>query len=135
MQNKLAPHLETGALGEDIALEYLEKQGFSLIERNYREKWGEIDLIMQKGQKIHFIEVKAVSHETRERLEKSVSREIFRPEERVHHKKLQRLGRAFQTWIAKKGSTNPFQLDVLTVRLVPREKYAVVDVIEDVNFD
>lgn len=135
MQHHLPAHLETGVWGEGLALEYLLARNFSLIERNYREKWGEIDLIMQKGQKIHFVEVKAVSHETREKLEKSVSREIFRPEERVHYKKLQRLGRAIQTWRAKKGNVDAFQLDVCVVRLVPREKYAVVDVIEDVKFE
>lgn len=48
-----------GDLGESIALEYLIKLGYNLVEKNYRTKdRGEIDLIMTKGVVIVFIEVK-----------------------------------------------------------------------------
>lgn len=48
-----------GDEGEEIALKYLEKLGFKLLERNFRgEKRGEIDLIMTKGVVVVFIEVK-----------------------------------------------------------------------------
>ena len=48
-----------GNEGEEIALKYLEKLGFKLLERNFRGKnRGEIDLVMTKGVVIVFIEVK-----------------------------------------------------------------------------
>ena len=48
---------EIGDKGEEIALKYLEKLGFELLERNFRGKRrGEIDLIMTKG--VVFVEVK-----------------------------------------------------------------------------
>ncbi len=47
-----------GVLGEQIAIEYLEQQGYRILERNYTEKSGEIDIISQKNNVIVFVEVK-----------------------------------------------------------------------------
>ena len=38
-------HLKIGRLGEDIACKYLKNKGYKVIERNFRRKWGEIDII------------------------------------------------------------------------------------------
>jgi putative endonuclease len=48
-----------GARGEDLAAAYLEKNGYQIIERNYRFERGEIDLIARDGDELVFIEVKA----------------------------------------------------------------------------
>ncbi len=50
---------EKGILGEKIAYNYLMKNHFHILERNYRTKMGEIDLIALKDNKISFIEVKS----------------------------------------------------------------------------
>ncbi|WFD08963.1 YraN family protein [Tepidibacter hydrothermalis] len=50
---------EKGILGEKIACNYLIKNNFHILEKNYRTKIGEIDLIALKGNKISFIEVKS----------------------------------------------------------------------------
>lgn len=47
-----------GAEAEDGALEYLQRQGLSLVERNFRCKGGEIDLIMRDRQALVFVEVR-----------------------------------------------------------------------------
>jgi len=47
-----------GALAEQLAVEYLQKQGLQLILQNYRSRFGEIDLIMQDGATVVFIEVR-----------------------------------------------------------------------------
>lgn len=53
---------EVGQLGEDIAERYLKKKRYKIIERNYREKWGEIDIIAKSPKKVLvFVEVKTVS--------------------------------------------------------------------------
>lgn len=52
---------QIGILGEKIACNFLERKGFMVIERNYLRKWGEIDVIAQKSNILHFIEVKSVS--------------------------------------------------------------------------
>jgi putative endonuclease len=47
-----------GALAEEWAAHYLERHGLKLIERNYRGRFGEIDLIMQDGITLVFVEVR-----------------------------------------------------------------------------
>jgi len=47
-----------GQIGEEIAENYLRENKFRIISRNYRKPWGEIDLIVQKGKSLHFVEVK-----------------------------------------------------------------------------
>ena len=64
---------QTGALGEKIAADYLKKQGFSILDTNYLKKWGEIDIVARgtgvNDQIVRFVEVKAVSYETKADLE------------------------------------------------------------------
>lgn len=47
-----------GADAEQLALDYLQQQGWCLLHANYRSKFGEIDLIVQQGQTLLFVEVK-----------------------------------------------------------------------------
>src|SRR5690242_2410096 len=49
---------EVGRQGENQALEYLRSRDWRLLEANYQTKWGEIDLIMQDGRTLVFVEVK-----------------------------------------------------------------------------
>ncbi len=50
--------IEAGKRGEDLVAQYLQKQGFTIRERNYRKRYGEIDLIVQKDDLLAFVEVK-----------------------------------------------------------------------------
>ncbi|AFV11257.1 endonuclease [Thermacetogenium phaeum DSM 12270] len=47
-----------GLRGEELALSFLSRLGYHLLEKNYRCRLGEIDLIMKDGQNLVFIEVK-----------------------------------------------------------------------------
>lgn len=47
-----------GRLGEDAAAAYLQKQGYTLVERNYHTRQGEIDIIAYDGGCLCFVEVK-----------------------------------------------------------------------------
>jgi putative endonuclease len=47
-----------GKAGEEVAIQYLRLQGYHVLERNYRCRFGEIDLIAQDGSTLAFIEVK-----------------------------------------------------------------------------
>ncbi|NOT15379.1 MAG: YraN family protein [Methylotenera sp.] len=51
-------HLKDGADAEQIAATFLQKKGLKLIEKNFRCTHGEIDLIMQDGKNLVFIEVR-----------------------------------------------------------------------------
>jgi putative endonuclease len=45
-------------LGEELALRYLMRQGYELVERNYRTRYGELDLIVRHENTLVFVEVK-----------------------------------------------------------------------------
>ena len=48
-----------GAIGEDLAVDYLEKKGYRILQRNYRFEHGEIDIVAEGGNVLVFVEVKA----------------------------------------------------------------------------
>ncbi len=50
---------EIGRLGEEAVCKYLTERGYSIVERNYRIKGGEIDIIADNGDYIAFVEVKS----------------------------------------------------------------------------
>lgn len=52
---------EVGKYGEDLACEYLVKQSFTIIDRNFRKPWGELDIIAIAPDKtLVFVEVKTM---------------------------------------------------------------------------
>ncbi len=51
----------TGAQGEEIAAGFLIKEGYQIIQRNYRTVLGEIDIVAREGESLVFVEVKARS--------------------------------------------------------------------------
>ena len=70
---------EIGKKGETVAVRYLKKQGYRIVEQNYRSKVGEIDIIARDKQSLVFVEVKTRTNEkfglpetsiTQEKLEK-----------------------------------------------------------------
>ena len=65
----------TGNIGENKAAAYLENKGFSIIERNYRTKGGEIDIIAYKDSVIVFVEVKSLPNGSPEFLQRELNRQ------------------------------------------------------------
>lgn len=145
MERKKKNTKKVGDLGESIAVKYLKNKGFSIIERNYRKKYGEIDIVArgtfssvknpvshETMEVVHFVEVKSVSYETKEILEMSVSHETYRPEELVDDFKLNQIRKTAETWISENQWNGEGQIDVVAVHMVSREKYARVRYIEKV---
>ena len=130
--NKKLQNKVIGNQGELITANHLKRKGFTLIEMNYLRKWGEIDVIVQKDQKIHFVEVKTVSYETKTDLERAVTHGTWRPEENVHAFKIKKLSRAIDSWIADHKWSGDWQIDVAAVRIVPRETFATIKIIDNV---
>lgn len=132
----MAKHNEIGTLGENTADIWLKKHGFSIIERNYRKKYGEIDIVARgTDNKIHFIEVKTVSYETKERLQYAVLHETWRPEENVHENKQKRFSRTIIAWISENDYKGDWQIDIVAIRIVPREKYALIKYMDNIIFE
>lgn len=124
---------QIGALGEQIAVQHLSQRGYDVLARNYLKIWGEIDIVAHGTDGIvHFVEVKSVSYETKSALIEAVRRGTWRPEEQVHRRKIARLQRAIQSWLMEQGYVGEWQIDVASVRLVPREKYATISLLWNV---
>lgn len=123
---------QIGEIGENIAARFLMKHGYSIIDRNYTKKWGEIDIIAVKQEKLYFIEVKSVSRVTLE----GVNRETngYKPEDNMHPWKLKRLSRTIQTYLmSNKGlEDREWQVDLLVVYIDLANKKSKVEVIEDI---
>jgi putative endonuclease len=122
-----------GEIGENMAVKFLVKQGFTVLDRNYTKKWGEIDIVAEKDKKLYFIEVKSVSRSNLD----SVSRETlnsYKPEDNMHAWKLQRLSRTIQTYLLAKKIPDEaeWQVDLLVVFLDLKNKKAKVKVVSDV---
>ena len=56
MPTDLRHHL--GCIGEDLALAHLERLGYTLVARNHRTRYGELDLVVFDGTTLVFVEVK-----------------------------------------------------------------------------
>ena len=54
----MATHNDLGTLGEDLAIDYLIKQGYQILERNYRYLKGEVDILAKKDDVLAAVEVK-----------------------------------------------------------------------------
>ncbi|MEN9390336.1 MAG: hypothetical protein RLZZ283_436 [Candidatus Parcubacteria bacterium] len=118
----MARHNDVGRIGEDIACEYLSANGYTILERNFRRPYGEIDIVSREmsGQVV-FVEVKAVSHGTK-----------GRPEDNVHPEKLRKLGNTIQAYLAAHKRVEDWRFDVITVKLDPSSKKASIGHLKDI---
>jgi putative endonuclease len=81
----------TGALGEEAAARYLMEKGFSIVCRNSRSGWGEIDIIAQDSKWIIFAEVKT-----------RTGHYYGNPEESIDHYKVNRIRKAARLFLMEK---------------------------------
>jgi len=97
---------ETGKLAEDAACIHLQRLGLQLITRNYRCRFGEIDLVMLDRGTVVFVEVRFRR-----------SRQFGHPVETVDARKRERLRRAASHFIQHRmrRGESPCRFDVVTV--------------------
>ncbi len=118
-------------LGEALAERYFRDKGYRILARNYRKPWGEIDIIVQKGGTLHFIEVKAGQVSSLE-LDMEGA-DLYRPEENVHGKKVTRLVKTINSFLAEERPVcDTWQLDVIVVLFSAVGKKAHVRIIPDI---
>ena len=123
MANKPTEKQKIGNIGESLACRFLEGRGFKIVERNYRKKWGELDIVAEKGGVLHFVEVKAISNPN------------FRPEDAVRAWKKERMKRAIRTYFLdrKIADDKDFEIDVIAIFLDFSRKKARIRMLENVN--
>jgi putative endonuclease len=94
-----------GVRGEDMAVDFLEKKGYTILCRNYRCRSGEIDIIARKKKILCFIEVKTRS-----------TRAFGSPQEAVTPRKQQKIGRVALDFLQRHRLENqPARFDVVAV--------------------
>lgn len=116
-----------GNIGENIAEMFLVKHGYCIVERNYRKKVGEIDVICKKDGKLYFVEVKSVSR-------KNIScetRDDYRPEDNLHPQKILRMGRAIEIYLEEHKVEQDWEILGVMVLLDKVNKKAKVTLLED----
>ncbi|MFH1620834.1 MAG: YraN family protein [Patescibacteria group bacterium] len=97
------PRRRFGDKGEDLAAAFFISRGFSVVERNWSCRLGEIDLIVERGGVTHFVEVK-----TRRSLT------FGYPEESITPTKLKHLSRAIEIYLRDKNIQN-YRVDALAI--------------------
>jgi putative endonuclease len=95
-----------GIEGERLAETYLTREGFAILERNYRKRCGEIDLIVEKDGILVFVEVK-----------RSRFQGESHPELRVGYQKKLRLARTALRYLAEnQPATEECRFDIITIK-------------------
>ena len=116
MKNK-----ELGDKGETIAANFLQKRGFNIIERNWRSKHLEIDIIASINSKLHFVEVKT-----------RTNNKYGQPEESISKAKMNHLKVGAEAYLYLNPQWELIQFDVIAIMIV-MEKIDIF-LIEDVFF-
>lgn len=114
-----------GETAERVAACYLEARGYTILERNYRCKAGEIDLIAEDSARVLcFIEVRSRSQS---------ERDFGLPVETVGRAKQARIARAAETYLAERGLDlgRPARFDVVGVSIDPATGERALDLIEN----
>ncbi|RKX69611.1 YraN family protein [candidate division WOR-3 bacterium] len=81
---------DKGIAGEEIAVEYLKRAGFEIVDRNYRTRRGEIDIIARNREGLRFVEVKMRRRGT-----------MVPPQEAIDLRKMRRIIAAAREYLAR----------------------------------
>ena len=100
----MAAHNDTGKWGEDLAVAYLEKKGYTIVERDWKSGRRDIDIIALDDDVVVFVEVKT----RRNRL-------FGAPEESVDYHKLQNLQQAISHYVKFKHIRQEIRFDIISV--------------------
>lgn len=119
---------QTGKLGENIACDYLRKNGYRIVQRNFERKVScflksEIDIVAKKQDVICFIEVKALKGNSG-----------FFPEQKVNFAKKRKLIKTAEDWLTQKRiplQGAKWQIDIIAIRLYGSVASAKIDHFEN----
>lgn len=98
--------LKIGHIGESIASKYLRKKGYRIIERNYKTKYAEIDLVVHRGSILVFVEVRT-----------RTGKRFGSPEESIKKDKLYRLVKNAQAYMNRIRYYKEFRIDAICIIL------------------
>ncbi len=100
----MAAHNELGEIGEAMAAEYLLKNGYEILERNYRYLKAEVDIIAQTGNTLCAVEVKTRS-----------TPDFGNPQDFVKPKQIQLLVKAIDHYVSSKDLDVEVRFDIVAI--------------------
>jgi len=115
---------EVGVLGEKVAAEYLKRHGFSIRDRNIARKTGELDIIAEKEDTLHFVEVKTVLADEFPCEENT--KDTYDPSLNLHEAKVRKVAKTGEWYVLEKGWGGEWQVDGCLVWLRRRDGMARV---------
>jgi putative endonuclease len=102
---KVASSTSVGAAAEDTAIKFLNHKGLRFIKRNFRSKYGEIDLIMHDERCTMFVEVRYRKN-----------KKFLTPLESIDHKKVNKIINCSKYYIQKsKIDVDSYRFDIITI--------------------
>lgn len=118
----MAANQEIGRKGEQMAVEYLKSKKYEILGQNYVFRipqgppLGEIDIIAKKNKVLIFVEVKTLKIDN-----KSGKEPLIKPEEKANSKKMKKIARAAENWLAEKRIEFdvPWQIDIIAIKIFP----------------
>lgn len=100
----MAEHNDLGKLGEALAVDFLQKEGYAIVERNWRFQKAEVDIIAQKENVLAIVEVKTRS-----------SINFGDPQDFVNPKKIKLLVKAVDEYVTQTKTDFTVRFDIIAV--------------------
>lgn len=115
--------LQTGNYGEELACKFLKKNGYQILERNYRIRGGEIDIVAREKETLVFVEVKT-----------RYSHEYGLPEESITPWKIKALLKTARFYIQKiKWGEKEYRLDFVSVDFADSRENPKIEIIKNIT--
>jgi putative endonuclease len=129
----MAEHNEIGKIGENICRKFLMKQGFTILETNYRTKYGELDIIAKKDNVLRFVEVKSV----KVRDLSAISELKIQPEDNLTKSKWSKLLITTSLYLEHKNLTDKvnYQMDLACVYINTERREGRVALFENIHIE
>lgn len=100
----MAQHNQLGKKGEELAVDFLLKKGYEIVERNYRFDKAEVDIIAKKGETLAIIEVKTRS-----------TSDFGDPQDFLKPKQIQRIVKAVDEYVLVNKLDVEVQFDIIAI--------------------
>jgi putative endonuclease len=117
------PRRHLGQLGEQLASEHLVRLGYEIVERNYRTRWGELDIVAFDGRILTFVEVKT----------RRLNGDRRRTFDALHQPKRNRVRKMAGAWLIERSDrphADELRFDAIGVTFTPDGRLVSIDHLE-----
>lgn len=107
-----------GQVGEEIATDFLKKKGYKILDKNFKTKWGELDIVASHKKAIIFVEVKTLIKKTNSE---------FLPEDEITFHKASQLQKMTQIYLSAKKLPLDIdqQIDIIAIEFNTIDDYII----------